>query len=120
LFDSILSQSSSTSSIFRAQSLADQLLPDLDELVAAIQSGEDVRSVTLAKFSPASSLQANLLRILKTVEYSPLKTSPTPDILGPKKLSEEEDKVREIYDGVAFSGLWDRLTTSSPISSSQI
>lgn len=51
----------------RAQALSNQLLPDLDELLVAVQSTEDVRGVTLAKFSPASSLQAKLLRILKTI-----------------------------------------------------
>ncbi|KAI5477219.1 E3 ubiquitin-protein ligase HUWE1 [Pseudohyphozyma bogoriensis] len=102
--DSILEELKS-----RAQSLADQLLPDLDELVKAIQGGEDVRSVTLAKFSPASSLQAKLLRILKTIDHSPPKKSPTPDVLGPKKLSPEEEKVRDIYDAFAFGGLWERL-----------
>ncbi|CAG8513467.1 7938_t:CDS:10, partial [Acaulospora morrowiae] len=56
----------------RAQSLGNDILDDLDELskiLSRTDSGVDVHGVTLAKFSPSSSQQAKLLRVLKTIDY---------------------------------------------------
>ena len=103
----------------RAQALCGRLIPDLDELLAAIQGTEDVRGVTLAKFSPASSLQAQLLRILKTIDWihSPPKKSATSatdaedDVVPGEtgKLTAEEEKVSSIYESFTPSGLWQQL-----------
>lgn len=97
----------------RAQSLSNALLPDLDELLFAIEGAKDVRGLTLANFSPAASLQAKLLRILKTIDHSPPKKASSAELVpaGSKKLTEEEEKVMEIYDGFAFGELWERLGT---------
>lgn len=102
----------------RAQGLCSLLIPDLDELLAAIQSTDDVRGVTLAKFSPASSLQAKLLRILKTIDWihSPPKkgASAATDEEDPmstehKKLTDGEEKVSAIYESFTAAGLWQHL-----------
>lgn len=79
----------------RAQSLAGLLVPDLDHLITAIEAGEDVRTVTLAKFSPASSRQAKLLRLLKVLE-----------------VLEKDDGKRETYDSLDFGELWARLSAA--------
>ncbi|KAK4704493.1 hypothetical protein P7C70_g1715, partial [Phenoliferia sp. Uapishka_3] len=75
----------------RSQSLAALLAADLDELVDAIAHGRDVRTVTLAKFSPASSLQAKLLRILKVLENS--------------------EKRSTVYEELDFGQLWSKLSS---------
>lgn len=97
----------------RAQSLSDSLVPDLDELHTATQGTEQVRGITLAKFSPASSLQAKLLRILKTIDWvnAPPKKTPAADDStdDEHKLTIEQEKVKEIFNGFNFAGLWQRL-----------
>ncbi|KAH8926761.1 hypothetical protein BT69DRAFT_1317383 [Atractiella rhizophila] len=73
----------------RAQTLGDLIVEDLQLLlevlkkdstesneVSELGKGQDsVRSVTLTRFSPASSLQTKLLRILKTIDYTSTATS---------------------------------------------
>lgn len=56
----------------RAHALGERLLPDLDELTSVVRSAatpSEVSSATLAKFSAASTQQAKLLRLLKTIEF---------------------------------------------------
>ncbi|SCV71562.1 BQ2448_3150 [Microbotryum intermedium] len=101
----------------RAQALADSILPDLDELLQTIQGSDQVRGATLAKFSPASASQAKLLRILKTIDWvnGPQKKSPAASedlTTGERKLTVEEEKVREVFHGFRFDGLWSRLSES--------
>ncbi|KAM0790628.1 hypothetical protein ACM66B_004490 [Microbotryomycetes sp. NB124-2] len=96
----------------RAQSLADALIPDLDELHQATSGEDAVRGVTLAKFSPASSLQAKLLRILKTIDYilAPPKKKETEDSPNAEpKLTAEEEKVKEVFMGFRLETLWKKL-----------
>ncbi|XP_006461106.1 hypothetical protein AGABI2DRAFT_204611 [Agaricus bisporus var. bisporus H97] len=76
---------------------------DLDELVVALQGPQEELNTVAAKFSPASSLQAKLLRVLKTIDY--MYSSKTP-------LSRNEadvDKVQAIYESFRFTPLWRRL-----------
>ncbi|SGY62078.1 BQ5605_C007g04651 [Microbotryum silenes-dioicae] len=101
----------------RAQALADSILPDLDELLQTTRGSDQVRGATLAKFSPASASQAKLLRILKTIDWvnGPQKKSPAASedpTTGKKKLTVEEEKVREIFHEFRFDGLWSRLSES--------
>lgn len=97
----------------RAQSLSNLLLPDLDELSSAIQSAEEVKGTILAKFSPASSIQAKLLRILKTIDWihNPVKKTTTNATSEKKILSAEEAKVSEIYVKFDFKELFEKLST---------
>ena len=56
----------------QARNLSQSILSDLEELVPQIrhaESGTDIRSMALAKFSPSSSDQAKLLRILTALDY---------------------------------------------------
>jgi len=110
----------------RVQEIGAKISEDLQELFGALKdaredksnkevSSEKVRTITLSKFSPASSLQAKFLRILKTVDYiftceiikktnsleSPLNSA--------EKLQAEEIQVGEIFESFDFKNLWDRL-----------
>jgi E3 ubiquitin-protein ligase HUWE1 len=89
------------------------LYPDLDELAAALKeapSAADVRGSTLAKFSPASSQQAKLLRLLKTINYThaaalkALKRDTKS-----KGRAAEVDKVYQIYHNFKFDPLWEKV-----------
>ncbi|KAF9206640.1 hypothetical protein BGZ49_002096 [Haplosporangium sp. Z 27] len=54
-------------------------LKELSQTLANAMSGVDVQGVALEKFSPASSGQAKLLRVLKTIDYMySRKQNPTP------------------------------------------
>ncbi|CAG8441327.1 3125_t:CDS:10 [Ambispora gerdemannii] len=128
----------------KAQSLGNDILEDLDELAQVLEqatSGVDVQGVTLSNFSPSSSKQAKLLRVLKTIDYMYSKRQPqqpatTPsaqvevalaptvdpeqaDTILPRtkidttksgtKLTQDEEKVMNIYDGLQFTDLWKKL-----------
>ncbi|CAG8500448.1 3553_t:CDS:10 [Paraglomus brasilianum] len=125
--------------VIRAQALGNEILDDLDELGEVLEqakSGVDVQGVTLSKFSPSSSKQAKLLRVLKTVDYMysrkqqqsatqqvEISLAPTvdperPDTqveqtstngAGTTKLTEDEEKVMNIYESLAFTSLWKKL-----------
>ena len=92
----------------KAQEFGHNLYSDLDELASALHSSEDdiiVGSVA-SRFSPASSVQAKLLRVLKTIDY----------MYSPKSLtasgtynSDDAEKVQTIYESFRFTPLWRRL-----------
>ncbi|KAI0072884.1 hypothetical protein K474DRAFT_315871 [Panus rudis PR-1116 ss-1] len=94
----------------RAQEFGQRLYESLDELAGALQEKreEDVTTAIASKFSPASSDQAKLLRILKTIDYvySPKQTSTTststPD-------QADVEKLQNIYESFKIAALWRRL-----------
>ncbi|GAA5906785.1 E3 ubiquitin-protein ligase TOM1 [Sporobolomyces salmoneus] len=93
----------------RAEKISNDLIPDLEELVETINRDETVSSATLSKFTPASSSQAKLLRILKTIDFfgtAPKKTNKSPS---DRTLSPEEERIKALYDQLATSDLWKRL-----------
>lgn len=54
----------------QAQDFGHTLQAELDELCSALRSTEEhAKTVAIAKFTPASSTQAKLLRVLKTLEH---------------------------------------------------
>lgn len=80
------------------------LYTDLDELVIALQGAQEELNAVAAKFSPASSLQAKLLRVLKTIDY--MYSSKAPSLA----IDEADiDKVQTIYESFRFTPLWQRL-----------
>ncbi|CAG8537775.1 15360_t:CDS:10, partial [Funneliformis caledonium] len=126
----------------RAQLLGNDILDDLDELAKILDNantGVDVQGVTLSKFSPSSSKQAKLLRVLKTIDYmysrkqqsnttsssaQVVSLAPTIDpdeieSVAPRtlldsstrnaKLTDDEAKVMKIYETLNFTELWKRL-----------
>ncbi|TBU55065.1 hypothetical protein BD310DRAFT_1041405 [Dichomitus squalens] len=91
----------------RAQEFGQSLFAALDELAVALRDADvqpDVLATTIAAmFSSASSDQAKLLRVLKTIDYmySP-KTSGN-------STEADIEKVQSIYETFRFSPLWKRL-----------
>lgn len=94
----------------KAQEFGQTLYSDLDELVVALQesSSNNVISSVAAKFSPASSTQAKLLRVLKTIDYM---YTPKALINGntPTTTADDIEKVQSIYESFKFTPLWRRL-----------
>jgi E3 ubiquitin-protein ligase HUWE1 len=94
----------------KAQDFGQILYSDLDELAAALQEGRSqiIASSVATKISPASSTQAKLLRVLKTIDYmyTPKPAPITPDATVSK---EDVEKVQAIYESFRFTPLWRRL-----------
>ncbi|KAI9848797.1 MAG: hypothetical protein M1838_000378 [Thelocarpon superellum] len=93
----------------QAQTLGQSILVDLTELIPQIQkaqTGTDVQGMALAKFSPASSDQAKLLRALTALDY----------LFDPKKAgsgatsSDTPDLLSRLYDNATFGPLWAKLS----------
>jgi len=91
----------------RAQDLSQNLLPDLKHLQNALSASNEIPGGVMVKLSPASSLQAKLLRVLKTIDYIHSTKSSKKD--KPEQAAEAEQRVREIYSAFNFSALWDTL-----------
>ncbi|KAJ5123687.1 hypothetical protein N7448_009784 [Penicillium atrosanguineum] len=99
--------------VTQAQALSDTILGDLEELLPHIhqaKTGNDMQGLALAKFSPASSDQAKLLRILTALDYlfDPTrvdKTKGTEPESAPK-----EDVLKRLYESATFSPLWTKLS----------
>lgn len=88
----------------KAQEFGQILHKDLQDLSIALQSAEgDVLSTApMSKFSAASSDQAKLLRVLKTIDY--MYTSKAGTVQ-----SEDSERVQAIYESFRFTPLWSRL-----------
>ncbi|KZF19822.1 hypothetical protein L228DRAFT_270601 [Xylona heveae TC161] len=104
--------------IAQAQGLGHSILKDLDDLVPHIQqaeTGTEVQGMALAKFSPASSDQAKLLRVLTALDY----------LFDPKRTDTKEKSDKEIeveaseakadiltalYENPTFGLLWNKLS----------
>ncbi|CAO3595638.1 unnamed protein product [Absidia cylindrospora] len=99
-----------------------QILEDLQDLLRALKdamTGTDIQTSALTQFSAASSHQAKLLRVLKTIDYMYSRKRPTMPVL-PSKVgdagdSKESDQVKNekrmlaIYDQLNFLPLWKML-----------
>ncbi|KAI1912667.1 E3 ubiquitin-protein ligase tom1 [Ophidiomyces ophidiicola] len=96
----------------QAQALSRSILLDLNELVPYIvqaKSGTDVQGMALSKFSPASSEQAKLLRVLTALDY----------LFDPARGDKDkaigieagkEDLLKDLYESATFGPLWNKLT----------
>ncbi|KAJ5627361.1 hypothetical protein N7528_004788 [Penicillium herquei] len=97
----------------QAQTLSDTILADLEDLLPHIhqsKTGTDMQGLALAKFSPASSDQAKLLRILTALDYlfDPArvdKAKGTEPESAPK-----EDVLKRLYESATFGPLWTKLS----------
>ena len=105
----------------QAQRLGDTLRMDLERLhqglLQAEGSGDEV---SVASFTPASSAQTKLLRVLKTIDYiyAPKDgqnhitwdaSAITSIAEGTKSLTAEEEQVEGIFEAMHFTPLWDTL-----------
>ncbi|TFK54241.1 hypothetical protein OE88DRAFT_1786570 [Heliocybe sulcata] len=88
----------------RAQELGQSLYADLDALAEVLAGAEvDVLGSPVAsKFASASSDQAKLLRVLKTIDYM---YSPRTGAIN----ETDQEKVQSIYESFRFTPLWRRL-----------
>lgn len=107
--------------IEKAKELGQSILHDLNDLVPQIQkadSGSDIQGMALANFSPASSDQAKLLRVLTALDYlfdpkrnegktQPVAADKTEN--GEPSIS-KEDMLTTLYEHPTFGALWARLS----------
>ena len=101
--------------VAQAQTLAQSILVDLDDLIPHIntaETGTEVQGMALAKFSPASADQAKLLRVLTALDYL---FDPKQGKNKPETKSGEDDGVKEnvlttLYESSTFEPLWDKLS----------
>ncbi|KAF2143278.1 uncharacterized protein K452DRAFT_225432 [Aplosporella prunicola CBS 121167] len=105
--------------IKQAQDLGQSILKDLDELVSQItkaKTGTDVQGMALSKFSPASSDQTKLLRVLTALDYlfDPKRSTETHDKPSgvPEGLPAEQkaDILTNLYENSTFGPLWHKLS----------
>ncbi|KAJ3575128.1 hypothetical protein NP233_g1305 [Leucocoprinus birnbaumii] len=88
----------------KAEEFGNALHADLNDLVVALQGPEEELNAVAAKFSPASSLQAKLLRVLKTIDY--MYSSKVPSL---STTEADIERVQSIYESFRFTPLWRRL-----------
>ena len=107
--------------IEQAQDLGQAILRDLDELLPQIESAEsgtDIQGVALAKFSPASSDQAKLLRVLTALDYlfdpkrngGKTKNVWEDENQSPEGSKPKEDILTTLYENPTFGSLWIKLS----------
>ncbi|KAJ5489705.1 hypothetical protein N7539_004595 [Penicillium diatomitis] len=99
--------------VAQAQTLSDTILADLGELLSHIhqaKTGTDMQGLALAKFSPASSDQAKLLRILTALDYlfDPSRADKT-KVPEPES-APKEDVLKRLYESATFGPLWTKLS----------
>jgi E3 ubiquitin-protein ligase HUWE1 len=100
-----------------AQDLGVSILRDLKMLLDEVRkadSASELQRVALARFSPASSDQTKLLRVITSLDYifDPVRSAlhtPFPSD-EPKNAEEESETLRTLYENATFSPLWKTLS----------
>lgn len=105
----------------RAQELGQCLYSDLSDLLSTLEkSSADESSIVITKFSPASSDQAKLLRVLKTIDYMyTTKPATSPADSTPGTNADDQEKAQLIYQSFRFNALWNKLGDCLTIVSEQ-
>jgi E3 ubiquitin-protein ligase HUWE1 len=102
--------------VHRAQDLGDAVLVDLQQLAPQIQNAKtstDIQGIALVNFSPASSHQSKLLRVLLALDYlfdpkrSGSQASTSADA-SPSKA--RQDLLSTLYETSTFAKLWSNLS----------
>jgi E3 ubiquitin-protein ligase HUWE1 len=105
--------------ISQAQGLGRNILEDLQELEGQIRkasNGADVQGMALAKFSPASSDQAKLLRVITALDFlfdpkrAETQDKPSTSDAQSLGLQQKEDILTTLYENRIFVDLWDKLS----------
>lgn len=103
----------------QAQSLGNYLLGDLSDLLLQIQRAEtdtDVQGLALAKFSPASSPQSKLLRVLTALDYlfEPKKENANSGTVSNGSSNDTKppkgDVLATLSNDATFGPLWNKLS----------
>ncbi|KAK9466030.1 hypothetical protein V1512DRAFT_31791 [Lipomyces arxii] len=100
--------------IKQAQELGKSLPTDLEQLASQIrnaQSGSEIQGMALARFSPASSDQAKLLRVLTAVDYLFDFSRDKKDGADNEASEVIDDSPIELYSSLDFQALWTALGT---------
>lgn len=99
--------------VSQSQRLSGTILDDLENLLPHIhqaRNGTDMQGLALAKFSPASSDQAKLLRALTALDYL-FDASRIDKAKGSEPDStSKEDVLQSLYESSAFGPLWSKLS----------
>ncbi|MCJ1283485.1 hypothetical protein MMC26_002815 [Xylographa opegraphella] len=104
--------------IKQAQDLGEAISHDLDDLIPQIQraeTGTDIQGMALSKFSPSSSDQAKLLRVLTALDYlfdpkrNGGKSTPSADVVSADSES-KDDLLTTLYENSTFGPLWVKLS----------
>lgn len=93
----------------RAQRLGQTIHEELKELKFTLKgSGDAIDAASLVKFSPPSSSQAQLLRLLKTIDYihSEKVDSDPPG----ETMTESEKAIGKAFDAFDFEPMWKQLS----------
>ncbi|KAF2806197.1 uncharacterized protein BDZ99DRAFT_91844 [Mytilinidion resinicola] len=102
-----------------AQSLGQSILRDLEDLTAQISKAEsptDVQGMALSNFSPASSDQAKLLRVLTALDYlfdpkrAEIQDKPSSSGVEALESSQKDDILTTLYENSTFGPLWNKLS----------
>ena len=107
--------------IKQAQDLAKAIPHDLDDLTPQIQNAKtstDIQGMALAKFSPSSSDQAKLLRVLTALDYlfdqkrNGGRVEPIIDGISQdeEKNMTKDDLLTRLYESSTFGPLWAKLS----------
>ncbi|KAJ5779315.1 hypothetical protein N7457_007035 [Penicillium paradoxum] len=99
--------------VAQAQALSDTILGDLEDLLPHIhqaKTGTDMQGLALAKFSPASSDQAKLLRILTALDYLFDPTRVDKSKGSEPESAPKEDVLKRLYESATFGPLWTKLS----------
>jgi E3 ubiquitin-protein ligase HUWE1 len=93
----------------RAQQLGQVILEELRELNISVQDEKvELGTSLLAKFAPPSSSQAQLLRLLKTIDYlhcEKVDSDPPGEVL-----TEQEKAIGQTFDTFDFEPMWKELS----------
>ncbi|KAA8911552.1 DNA binding protein [Sphaerosporella brunnea] len=105
--------------IRQAQGLGSIIFGHLDELLQQVknaENGTEVQGMALANFSPASSEQAKLLRVLTALDYlfdpkrSAAKDKSDEKKEGEPTTEESGDVLAKLYESLTFTPLWSKLS----------
>lgn len=106
--------------IRQAQGLGSTILEHLDVLVNQIKSAEngtEIQGLALSNFSPASSDQAKLLRVLTALDYlfDPKRSAKDKEEKKQGESKEDENKAEKdilanLYESLTFGPLWTKLS----------
>lgn len=99
--------------VAQSQQLSKSILVDLDDFLPYLKNAEsntDIQGLALSRFSPASSDQAKLLRVLTALGYLF-----DPNRVDKEKYSEPEtpvkdDMLQSLYESATFGPLWTKLS----------
>jgi len=104
--------------IRQAQVLGGTILGHLEVLVHQIkhaENGTEIQGMALSNFSPASSDQAKLLRVLTALDYLFDPKRPSREIVKDSEPKDEESKkerdvLSNLYESLTFGPLWSKLS----------